>query len=68
VFEEHPIFMIYNAPDSPFPDTVQIARWLQVTDDWKSTTPNEPTACGQSCDSRPANPSRLNIQSARAGY
>jgi hypothetical protein len=34
VFEEHPIFMIYNAPDSPFPDTVQIARWLQVTDDW----------------------------------
>ncbi len=36
VFEEHPVFMIYNAPDSPFPDTVQIARWLQVTDDWKS--------------------------------
>lgn len=35
-FEEHPIFMVYNAPDSPFPDTVQIARWLQVTDDWKS--------------------------------
>ncbi len=36
VFEEHPIFMIYNALDSPFPDTVQIARWLQVTDNWKS--------------------------------
>ncbi len=35
VFEEHPIFMVYNSPDSPFPDTVQIARWLQVTDDWK---------------------------------
>lgn len=35
IFEEHPVFMIYNAPDSPFPDTVQIARWLQVTDDWK---------------------------------
>lgn len=35
VFETHPIFLIYNAPDSPFPDTVQIARWLQVTDDWK---------------------------------
>ncbi|MCA9008732.1 MAG: BatA domain-containing protein [Planctomycetaceae bacterium] len=35
VFEEHPIFMVYNAPDSPFPDTVQIARWLQVTDEWK---------------------------------
>ena len=36
VFEEHPIFMVYNSPDSPFPDTVQIARWLQVTDDWKA--------------------------------
>jgi hypothetical protein len=28
--------MVYNALDSPFPDTVQIARWLQVSDDWKS--------------------------------
>jgi len=36
VFEPHPIFLVYNAPDSPFPDTVQIARWLQVTDDWKT--------------------------------
>jgi len=36
VFEEHPIFLVYNSPDSPFPDTVQIARWLQVTDDWKA--------------------------------
>lgn len=35
VFEEHPIFLIYNSPDSPFPDTVRISRWLQVTDDWK---------------------------------
>lgn len=35
VFEKHPIFLIYNAPDSPFPDTVQIARWMQVTDDFK---------------------------------
>lgn len=35
VFEPHPIFVVYNAPDSPFPETVQIARWLQVTDDWK---------------------------------
>jgi hypothetical protein len=35
VFEQHPIFLIYNAPDSPFPDTVQIARWLQVTEDWQ---------------------------------
>lgn len=35
VFEQHPIFVVYNTPDSPFPDTVQIARWLQVTDDFK---------------------------------
>ena len=35
VFEKHPIFLIYNSPDSPFPDTVQIARWLQVTDDFQ---------------------------------
>ncbi len=34
VFEPHPIFLVYNSPDSPFPDTVQIARWMQVTDDW----------------------------------
>jgi hypothetical protein len=27
--------MVYNTPDSPFPDTVQIARWMQVTDDFK---------------------------------
>jgi hypothetical protein len=36
VFEKHPIFLIYNSPDSPFPDTVQIARWMQVTDDFKA--------------------------------
>jgi|GEM_PF-214200 len=36
VFERHPIFVVYNTPDSPFPDTVQIARWLQVTADFKA--------------------------------
>ena len=36
VFEIHPIFMVYNSPDSPFSDTLQIARWLQVTDNWKA--------------------------------
>ncbi len=36
VFEVHPIFMVYNSPDSPFSDTLQIARWLQVTDNWKA--------------------------------
>ena len=35
VFEQHPVFAVYNMPDSPFSETVQIARWLQVTDDWK---------------------------------
>lgn len=34
IFEQHPVFVVYNAPDSPFPDTLQIGRWLQVTDDW----------------------------------
>jgi len=35
VFEVHPIFSVYNAPDSPFPETVQISRWFQPTSDWK---------------------------------
>ena len=36
VFEKHPIFAVYNTPDSPFPETVQIARWFQVTGDWNA--------------------------------
>ncbi|MFO0976863.1 MAG: BatA domain-containing protein [Planctomycetaceae bacterium] len=36
VFEPHPIFAVYNTPDSPFPDTVQLSSWLQVTTDWKN--------------------------------
>lgn len=35
VFEQHPIFSVYNAPDSPFPETVQISRWFQPASDWK---------------------------------
>ncbi len=35
VFETHPIFAVYNAPDSPFPETVQISRWFQPATDWK---------------------------------
>lgn len=35
VFESHPIFVVYNTPDSPFPDTVRMTRWLQVTDEFK---------------------------------
>lgn len=35
VFETHPIFSVYNAPDSPFPETVQVSRWFQPASDWK---------------------------------
>jgi hypothetical protein len=35
VFETHPVFSVYNAPDSPFPDTVQVSRWFQPASDWK---------------------------------
>lgn len=34
VFEQHPVFMVYNIPDSPFAETVQISRWFQVAADW----------------------------------
>lgn len=34
VFESHPIFLAYNAPDSPFAAAVRISRWLSVTSDW----------------------------------
>lgn len=30
VFEQHPIFSVYNAPDSPFPETVQISRLVSA--------------------------------------
>lgn len=29
VFQQHPIFAVYNIPDSPFADTVQVSRWYQ---------------------------------------
>ncbi len=34
VFQPHPIFAIYNLPDSPFGDAVQLSRWFQLTDEW----------------------------------
>ncbi|MEQ9408536.1 MAG: BatA domain-containing protein [Fuerstiella sp.] len=34
VFDPHPIFAIYNIPDSPFADLVQISRWFQVSSEW----------------------------------
>lgn len=30
VFEPHPVFAVYNIPDSPFADLVQISQWFQV--------------------------------------
>jgi hypothetical protein len=35
VFAPHPIFTIYNAPDSPFPDTVRISRYFRTEPAWK---------------------------------
>lgn len=35
VFAPHPIFTIYNAPDSPFPDTVRISRYFRTESAWK---------------------------------
>lgn len=34
VFATHPIFSVYNTPDSPFSDAVQIRTWLQIADSW----------------------------------
>lgn len=31
VFAQHPIFAIYNMPDSPFADAVQVSQWFQVS-------------------------------------
>lgn len=30
VFETHPIFAVYNMPDSPFAELVQISKWYQT--------------------------------------
>lgn len=38
IFEQHPIFAVYNIPDSPFADTIQVSRWYQ----------NEPNGRGDS--------------------
>ncbi|MCA9061531.1 MAG: BatA and WFA domain-containing protein [Planctomycetaceae bacterium] len=35
VFEQHPVFLVYNLPDSPFAELIRIAAWFQVTDDWE---------------------------------
>lgn len=33
-FSQHPVFLAYNVPDSPFADVLRIRRWLAVTDEW----------------------------------
>ncbi|MCA9058962.1 MAG: BatA domain-containing protein [Planctomycetaceae bacterium] len=33
IFEQHPIFQIYNLPDSPFAELVRIQSWFQVAED-----------------------------------
>jgi len=34
VFEEHPVFRIYNLPDSPFPAATLFRRWYRPPSDW----------------------------------
>jgi hypothetical protein len=36
VFATHPVFDIYNLPDSPFAATVLISRWFGLDDDWSA--------------------------------
>lgn len=32
VFEDHPIFAIYNDPELPFADAIQVSRWFECVD------------------------------------
>jgi len=34
VFENHPIFAVYNIPDNPFAELVQVRKWYGVSADW----------------------------------
>ena len=33
-FEPHPVFAVYNQPDSPFPETLRVQRWFTLASDW----------------------------------
>ncbi len=35
VFSNHPVFSVYNTPDSPFAEAVHISKWLSVDDSWQ---------------------------------
>ena len=41
LFDEHPIFSVYNIPDSPFADTIQISKWFGVQKDEQSEVASE---------------------------
>lgn len=42
VFEQHPIFAVYNIPDSPFADTIQVSQWYQNSAEADSTSTESP--------------------------
>ncbi|MCA9048159.1 MAG: BatA and WFA domain-containing protein [Planctomycetaceae bacterium] len=39
VFAAHPIFSVYNIPDSPFAETVQVSQWFAIADE-QNPNPN----------------------------
>ncbi len=47
LFEQHPVFAIYNIPDSPFADAVQVSQWFQVRDDTTTETANSDSTGGR---------------------
>ncbi|MFO0425349.1 MAG: BatA domain-containing protein [Planctomyces sp.] len=36
VFQTHPVFSVYNTPDSPFSESLHIYSWLAVADSWEA--------------------------------
>jgi hypothetical protein len=36
VFEDHPIFEVFNVPDSPFPALTLFSKWYRTAPDWKA--------------------------------
>lgn len=41
IFESHPIFAVYNIPDSPFAELVQVRKWFQTASDGKNESDAE---------------------------
>ena len=44
VFEEHPIFAVYNIPDNPFADLLQVKKWFGVSSESLADESAESTA------------------------